>query len=156
MRSNGPLPQVEKLSASSDSRLNEPGTDDLSLDSSSKRKRDDPLSSTEPPEVLVEEEVKVDGFTDQRLGEDDSLGPKGAQMPDDTIYPSDDIENILDVGDLPEGLRKPAWEMLRCRSLAFGFDGRLGHNKTKAQIRVASDQVPTACTCIIIHQPTRR
>jgi hypothetical protein len=43
---------------------------------------------------------------------DDNWGPKTAEMPDVTVYPSDQLRDILDIGSLPEHLQQEAWEML--------------------------------------------
>lgn len=67
--------------------------------------------------------------------EPDELGPKSAELPDLTIYPSAKMQELLDIGDLPESLKPKAWEMLNRHVGAFGFDGRLGHYPSKVQIR---------------------
>ncbi|KAJ7835422.1 hypothetical protein B0H13DRAFT_1913575 [Mycena leptocephala] len=77
-----------------------------------------------------------DGALPANKEEAEDYGPKTAAMPDDTIYSSEDIEKLLDVGSLPDGLKPKAWEMLRRRVKAFGFDGRLGRMDAKARIRV--------------------
>ncbi|KAF7365342.1 Retrovirus-related Pol polyprotein from transposon opus [Mycena venus] len=76
--------------------------------------------------------------------EAESYGPKTAAMPDNSFYPSEDMEKLLDVGSLPERLKVKAWEMLRRRVRAFGFDGRLGHLDAKARIRVKEGVEPIA------------
>jgi hypothetical protein len=76
--------------------------------------------------------------------EAEDYGPKTAAMPDDTIYPSTEMEELLDVGSLPEHLKSKAWEMLRRRVKAFGFDGRLGHLKANAKIRLKEGSEPIA------------
>lgn len=84
---------------------------------------------------------------DQRHGdpnEQEDYGPKTAAMPDSTIYPSSEMENLIDVGSLPEHLKTQAWEMLHSHQKAFGFDGRLGHLPTKVHIRTVDGQVPIA------------
>lgn len=72
----------------------------------------------------------------------ESWGPKTAEMPDPTVYSSADMEKLLDVGSLPEELKQQAWEMLRRRVGAFGFDGRLGHHPSKVHIRTVDGQCP--------------
>ena len=74
--------------------------------------------------------------------QDDSFGPKTAEMPDLTEYPSARMKDLIDVGSLPDHLRDKAWSMLEKRVNAFGFDGRLGHLPTKVHIRTAEGQVP--------------
>ena len=63
-------------------------------------------------------------------------------MPDPTVYPSDQLEELIDVGTLPEHLKKDAWAMLQKRIKAFGFDGRLGSLPAKVHIRMVDGQVP--------------
>ena len=74
--------------------------------------------------------------------EEESFGPKTAEMPDLTEYPSAKMRDLIDVGSLPEHLKDRAWQMLEKRVNAFGFDGRLGHLPTKVHIRTAEGQVP--------------
>ena len=76
--------------------------------------------------------------------EEEDYGPKTAAMPDLTTYPSSSMEDLIDVGSLPDHLKESAWEMLRRRQKAFGFDGRLGHLPTKVHIRTVDGQVPIA------------
>ena len=74
--------------------------------------------------------------------QEESFGPKTAEMPDLTEYPSSKMKDFIDVGSLPDHLRDKAWQMLEKRVNAFGFDGRLGHLPTKVHIRTADGQVP--------------
>ena len=76
--------------------------------------------------------------------ESEQFGPKTAELPDPTTYPSHKMEEYLDVGSLPENLREKAWKMLRRCQKAFGFDDRLGHHLGKVHIRTAEGQVPIA------------
>jgi hypothetical protein len=76
--------------------------------------------------------------------EEEEYGPKTAAMPDLTDYPSARMEELIDVGTLPSHLKDQAWDMLRRRQKAFGFDGRLGHLPTKVHIRTVDGQVPIA------------
>ena len=80
--------------------------------------------------------------TDESDNTSEEYGPKTAAMPDPTIYPSSKLEELIDVGTLPEHLKARAWEMLRRREKAFGFDGRLGHLDAKVHIRTVDGQVP--------------
>lgn len=82
--------------------------------------------------------------TDSPPNEDNNFGPKTAEMADTTTYPSANLEELIDVGDLPDHLKDAAWAMLRRRQGAFGFDGRLGYLKTRAHIRTVDGQVPIA------------
>jgi hypothetical protein len=78
-----------------------------------------------------------------RDGDDDEpYGPKTAELPDDTTYPSVNMEEILDVGDVPDSLKPSIWAMLRKRVRAFGFDDRLGKHKARVHIRTAEGQLP--------------
>ena len=72
----------------------------------------------------------------------EDYGPKTAAMPDPTFYPSSKLEELIDVGTLPDHLKARAWEMLRRREKAFGFDGCLGHLDAKVHIRTVDGQVP--------------
>ena len=74
--------------------------------------------------------------------EQEQYGPKTAAMPDPTIYPSERLEELIDVGSLPEHLKEEAWAMLRRRIKAFGFDGRLGNLPAKVHIWTVDGQVP--------------
>ena len=75
---------------------------------------------------------------------EEQWGPKTSEMPDPTYYPSSAMEDLLDVGELPEHLRDKAWTMLRKNIQAFGYDGRLGHHPAKVHIRTIDGQVPIA------------
>ena len=88
---------------------------------------------------IKEEELKNQAGEDT---EPEEYGPKTAAMPDPTIYPSSQLEDLIDVGSLPEYLKERAWSMLRKRVKAFGFDGRLGNLPAKVHIRTVDGQVP--------------
>ena len=74
--------------------------------------------------------------------EEESYGPKTAEMPDLTEYQSSGMREFIDVGSLPDHLKDKAWVMLERRVKAFSFDGRLGHLLTKVHIRTQDGQVP--------------
>ncbi|RDB29278.1 hypothetical protein Hypma_014871 [Hypsizygus marmoreus] len=76
--------------------------------------------------------------------EQDEYGPKTAAMPDPEIYPSTEMEQLLDVGSLPDHLKRKAWDMLRRRQRAFSFDGRLGQHPARVHIRTVDGQQPIA------------
>lgn len=76
--------------------------------------------------------------------EAENYGPKTAAMPDPVDYPSARMEELMDVGSLPDHLKKKAWDMLKKRVNAFGFDGRLGHHPSKVRIRMKEGQEPIA------------
>lgn len=73
---------------------------------------------------------------------DEEGGPKTAAVPEVTDYSSEDLEKILDVGEIPENLKPRVWEMLRRRQGAFAFDGRLGHFDAKVKIRTQEGVEP--------------
>jgi len=72
----------------------------------------------------------------------ENYGPKTAAMLDPTIYSSEQLEELIDVGSLPEHLKEQAWTMLRKRIKAFRFNGRLGNLPAKVHIRTVDGQVP--------------
>lgn len=78
------------------------------------------------------------------VGDEESWGPKTAEVPDPTIYKSEDIEKLIDVGDVPPDLKPRVWEMLKRRIKAFGFDRRLGHLETKCRIRTKEGVDPVS------------
>ena len=73
--------------------------------------------------------------------DDESYGPKTAELQDTATYSSHKMEEYLDVGSLPENLKERVWNMLRKRQKAFGFDGRLRHHPSKVHIRTEEGQV---------------
>ena len=103
------------------------------------RKPNDNSISTDPEEVKLSE-AKVSNLDEP--SEDESYGPKTAEMPDLTEYPSSKMKEFIDVGSLPDHLKDEAWAMLERQVKAFGFDGRLGHLPTKVHIRTQEGQVP--------------
>lgn len=86
----------------------------------------------------------LESESDNAIDDSEDYGPKTAAMPDNTIYPSSRMKDLLDIGTLPDHLKEEAWNMLERRIDAFGFDGRLGHLKAKARIRTKDDQEPIA------------
>jgi len=91
-------------------------------------------------------ETLICSQSEPRTDDGDNLledyGPKTVAMPDPTFYPSLKLEELVDVGTLPEHLKARAWEMLCRREKAFGFDGCLGHLDAKVHIRTVDGQVP--------------
>lgn len=65
-------------------------------------------------------------------------------MPESEEIPSEKLEEILDIGDLPDELKPRVWSMLRRRIKAFGFDGRLGQLDIKCRIRTKEGVEPIA------------
>ncbi|KAJ7444690.1 hypothetical protein FB451DRAFT_1413084 [Mycena latifolia] len=53
--------------------------------------------------------------------ESEDYGPKTAAMPDATVYPSEKMRELLDIGTLPDHLKAKAWEMLERRGEGFRF-----------------------------------
>ena len=96
----------------------------------------------------TQNEVPLDSTGGDDLQEDspeaEQYGPKTAELPDTMTYSSHKMEEYLDMGSLPENLKEKAWEMLKRRQKAFGFDGRLGHHPAKVHIRTEEGQVPIA------------
>ena len=90
---------------------------------------------------LIEVQASTASASEEAVEQED-YGPKTAAMPDLTVYPSSKLEELIDVGSLPEHLKEKAWEMLRRRERAFGFDGRLGHLDARVHIRTVDGQVP--------------
>ena len=99
--------------------------------------------SKETKEAVPDETPPRDDSQEEH-SEAEQFGPKTAELPDTSTYPSHKMEEYLDVGSLPENLKEKAWEMLRKRQKAFGFDGRLGHHPAKVHIRTEEGQVPIA------------
>src|ERR1700736_607919 len=60
---------------------------------------------------------------------------------DPAIYPSSEMEELLDVGDLPNRLHDKAWAMLHRNIAVFGYDRRLGQHPAKVHIRMVDGQV---------------
>jgi len=87
--------------------------------------------------------VRNPDISEQENADDkEDYGPKMAAMPDPVTYPSSKMEELIDVGSLPDHLKEHAWEMLCRHQKAFGFDGRLGHVPTKVHIQTVDGQVP--------------
>ncbi len=55
--------------------------------------------------------------------EDEEYRLKTTAMPDSKTYNSEDLQSLLDIGDLPLKLVQEAWDMLESHKQAFGFDG---------------------------------
>ena len=92
--------------------------------------------------VISLQTTQEEDLAKQAEDEQEDYGPKTAAMPDPTIYSSAELEELIDVGSLPEHLKEEAWTMLRKRIRAFGFDGRLGNLPAKVHIRTVDGQVP--------------
>ncbi|KAF8999740.1 hypothetical protein BDZ89DRAFT_899661, partial [Hymenopellis radicata] len=68
--------------------------------------------------------------------------PKTAEVPDPTVYASEELRTLIDIGTVPDSLKEESRQMLEKNINAFGFDGRLGHVETKAKIRTPEGQDP--------------
>jgi len=63
-------------------------------------------------------------------------------MPDPTIYSLSQLEELIDMGTLPEHLKEAAWAMLRKQVKAFGFNSHLGSLPARVHIWTMDGQVP--------------
>ena len=107
----------------------------------SQEQRDKMCATANTITQLIQLQASTGNVTEEPSEQED-YSPKTAAMPDPTIYPSSKLEELIDVGSLPEQLRGKAWEMLHRRKRAFGFDGRLGHLDAKVHIHTVDGQVP--------------
>ena len=83
---------------------------------------------------------------EEEEAEPEEYGPKTAAMPDPTVYPSSELENLIDVGSLPGYLKERAWAMIRKRIKAFGFDARLSmpmYNSSPEKRAIINEQIDT-------------
>ena len=96
--------------------------------------------------VVVNTLHALSNVEDTRKNEPDckQWGPKGVELPTDEEYQFEDLEKLIDVGTLPNHLRDKAWQMLRNRAKAFGFDGRLGGYPARVHICTKDGQQPIA------------
>jgi hypothetical protein len=70
-------------------------------------------------------------------------GPKTADPGPDQVYPSDKLKEVIDVDPALEPTQREAlFEVVRRNQAAFGFDGRLGHLKSKVHIELAPGTKP--------------
>ncbi|KAF8995144.1 hypothetical protein BDZ89DRAFT_1053007 [Hymenopellis radicata] len=49
--------------------------------------------------------------SDTGQDEEEDIGPKTAEMPDPTIYPSHNLRELIDIGTIPEHLEEEAWRL---------------------------------------------
>ena len=78
----------------------------------------------------------------EREEEQEEYGSKTAAMPDPTIYSLSQLEELIDMGTLPEHLKEAAWAMLRKQVKAFGFNSHLGSLPARVHIWTMDGQVP--------------
>ena len=110
-------------------------------------KSPDKLKKFQDTAEVIRTVIAIQSGTEDSLSKDaeeeqEQYGPKTAAMPDPTVYSSSQLEELIDVGSLPEHLKEEAWAMLRRRIKAFGFDGWLGNLPAKVHIRTVDGQVP--------------
>jgi len=91
--------------------------------------------------TVIAVQMNSEDHKDQE-GEEEEYGLKTAAMPDPTIYPSSQLEDLIDVSSLPDYLKDQAWAMLCKKIKAFSFNGRLGNLPAKVHIWMVDGQVP--------------
>ena len=70
-------------------------------------------------------------------------GPKTADPGPDQVYPSDKVKEVIDVDPaLKPAQRKALFKVIQRNQAAFGFDGRLGHLKSKVHIELVLGTKP--------------
>jgi hypothetical protein len=75
--------------------------------------------------------------------EESIWGPKTSDPGPDQIYPSDKLREIVDVDpELEPSQREALYKVVESNQTAFGFDGRLGHYKTKVHIELMPGTKP--------------
>ena len=95
-----------------------------------------PDVSHEPPTSASEE---------QPLSEPDKVnwGPKTSDPGPDQVYPSEKLREIIDVDpELGTAQQEALYKVIESNQKAFGFDGRLGHYKTKVHIELKPGTKP--------------
>ena len=101
--------------------------------------REDPTLRAHATAVaaFVRNQAESDQGVPTQESSDEAWGPNTAEAPDPSVYPSEKLEDILDIGpDWPPEERARLLEVLHKRERAFAFDGRLGHNPTEVEIKV--------------------
>ena len=71
---------------------------------------------------------------DSEQADNELWGLKGAELPPDAEYKSEDLENLIDVRALPDHLKDKAWRMLHKQAGAFSLDGQLGSYTARVHI----------------------
>ncbi|HEX9613546.1 MAG TPA: reverse transcriptase domain-containing protein [Candidatus Bathyarchaeia archaeon] len=75
--------------------------------------------------------------------EETNWGPKTTDPGPDQIYPSDKLRETIDVDpELTSAQREALYKIVEDNQAAFGFDGRLGHYKTKVHIELVPGTKP--------------
>ena len=94
---------------------------------------------TRPPPADLKQRVEDQPQDPEHLG----WGPKTADPGPDQVYPSDKLKEVIDVDPALEPAQREAlFEVIRRNQAAFGFDGRLGHLKSKVHIELVSGTKP--------------
>lgn len=101
-------------------------------------------TTTQPASAEAKKGPPFEASEEGIAEEDEMTGPKTAEFPDTTIYPSSRMREIIDVGEVPEELKPRVWEMLEERQKAFGFDSRLGQLNARVHIRTEEGLNPIA------------
>lgn len=112
---------------------------------------------TEGVKSLIAETLNREAAAPDASKEEELWGPKTTESVDPTIYPSEELESILDIGpEWPEAERVALLDVLRKRINMFGFDGRLGHNESeKFNIHLQPNTKPIA-TPMYAASPAKR
>ncbi len=108
---------------------------------------DHPIDNSQHEEMdrtalLMEKLLSDQSASDDDRTSSDEGGPKTADLPDLNEYPSSQIRELLDVGDLPVALQEKAWAMLSQHIKAFRFNRKLGDYPVKARIRTVDGANP--------------
>ena len=79
--------------------------------------------------------------------EETSWGPKTSDPGPNQVYPSDKLREIIDIDpDLDPAQREALYKVIENNQAAFGFNGQLGHYKTKIHIELAPGTKPISST----------
>ena len=96
-----------------------------------------PSETASDPSVPLAEELQPPGL------EEIIWGPKTSDPGPDQVYPSDKLRETIDVDpELEPSQREALYKVVENNQAAFGFDGRLGHYKTKVHIELAPGTKP--------------
>lgn len=91
---------------------------------------------------LMEKLLSESSTTEESKSLEEEMGSKTASLSDPKDYPSDQLHEVLDVGDLPTELKEEAWDVLLKHVKVFGFDGHLKNYPAKARIRTIEGSNP--------------
>jgi hypothetical protein len=133
-RANNALLSAEDLSATELNRFLTKATQLATLASNLDDKK---TTSTPLQGPLTTEDVEPQDT--EHLG----WGPKTADPGPDQIYPSEKLRDVIDVDPaLNPTQREALYKIVEKNQAAFGFDGRLGHLKSKVHIQLHPDTKP--------------